>query len=227
MMKHALLVCLAAFAATVQAQQIPFYDTQFNVTVVAVGDGLPGFDSQSTASGDLVSASTDSTGMLAIATAGAVAGPGLLATSADVSAVSGIASSVATAHFAGSFVNVGPVALSIDFLTFESAVDSGSAAASLFVSLVSNGVTMFQDYISGPWELQYLSAGGHVSVLELTLTSEAGAGFLTAGAGGASSVGLVTFTATAVPEPSALLLMLGGLAVFRARQLAQQRRTAA
>ena len=80
---------------------------------------------------------------------------------------------------------------------------------------------LFEDVITCPWEFDYvpLNLTG-VGTLELTLTSEAVAGFPTAGVSGAGAFGLVTFAGT-VPIPATLLLVtaaLGALVVVRRGQ---------
>lgn len=209
------LVALAALTAGAQAAPLVFSSGSFDVTAVAAGDGAPGFESQSSPPTATPLSASASSGVLDIATAGAIAGPGLLTTSADATAGSGIASSVATAHFLGSFLNNGRITLNIDFLSLDSASGSGDAGTALFVLLTSGGVTLFQDFISSAWQFHYSPVLGSTSVLDLTLSSQVGAGFPNPGAGSGSGFGLVAFDGT-VPETPTLLLVSLSLALMAA-----------
>jgi len=212
MNKQDLLACVAAmvFCASADAG-VAFTSVRYETTAVAVtADGPPGFDTQSAlAAGDPLSGSAASVGTTDIATAGAIATLDQLTTSADASAV-GLGSSVGTSRFTGAFVNSGSVNLIIDFTRFDSSSGSGGASTTLFLSLMSNGVSLFNDYVEGLRQFSYSPVIGTTSLLDLTLSSEASAGFLSAGSGNASSFGLVSITGT-VPEPSAWLLVALGL----------------
>ncbi|CAN5206979.1 hypothetical protein BH11PSE9_BH11PSE9_00350 [soil metagenome] len=234
MNKQALMAFLAALTlfgsahanAQANAQAIPFFDVKFEATSIALtSDGPAGFDAQSGLRGaDTVSSSADSIGLIDVATAGAIVGSGLLSTSADVSAA-GLGSAVATSRFTGSFLNAGAVSLALDFTSLDFATGSGGAMTTLFVSLTSNGITLFEDYVHGPWQFAYTPLLGTTSLLDLTLSSEASAAFLTAGPGNASAFGLVAITG-AVPEPSTWLLFgigMGAVVIIRTRA---QRRSA-
>lgn len=214
MTKRVLLACLAALALSAQAAPIAFLDAQFDVTAVALSDGAPGFDSQ--ASPPLltpISASADSIGTTDLATAGAFGGPGLLLTSVDVAAAGGVASAVATSHFSGSFLNDRRVTLEIDFAQLSSSTGTGAGTTSLFVLLMSDGVTLFQDYVTDHWMFDYMPTLGTLSVLDLTLTSEVSAGFPTSGEGGATSFGQVTFGRIPLPATAPLVLLALGVMV--------------
>lgn len=212
MIKRVLVGCLAAFAFSAQAVDIAFVNPQFDVIAVAVADGPAGFESQSGPPSALpVVASAASLGTVSIATSGAIGAPGFLTTSADVSGGGEIANSVGTSHFSGSFLTsaVAPI-LSIEFTAFSFAAGSANASTSLFVSLTSGGVVLFNDFVSGPSVFNYLLTAGATNLLDLTLTSEATAGFPDQGIGNASSLGQVAFT-SAVPLPAPWLLFLVGL----------------
>jgi hypothetical protein len=208
-----LLVCTGA-----RAGAITFFNVQYDAAAVAVSaDGPPGASADAGLLGpDLVSVSADSIGSTDVATAGALVGMGFLSTSADVSA-SGFGSAVASARFTGSFLNAGAVNLSIDFTALDLASGSGDAATTLFVSLVSDGVTLFADYVSDSWSFAYSPLLGGTSVLDLTLSSEASAAFLSSDAGNGSAFGMVTFGGT-VPEAPSLLLSALGLVLLAATQ---------
>lgn len=213
MKKQFLTACLAGLvlSTTARADAIPFFNVQFEATAIAIAsDGPLGFGSQSGPLGaDTVTLSVDSVGTTDVATAGAIVGSGLLSTSVDVSA-SALSSAVSSARFTGSFLNAGPVSLSIDFTGLDFASGSGGSSTTLFVSLTSNGVTLFSDYVQGLWQFAYSPLAGTTSLLDLTLSSDASAAFLSAGAGNASGFGLVTVTG-AVPEASTWLILSLGL----------------
>lgn len=225
MNKKILIACLAALAFSTQASAVTFVDPQFDVTAIASTDGAPGFDSQSSPpSGTPVSASADSVGTTDVATAGAFGGPGLLTTSADVTAATGIASAVATSHFSGSFLNAAQMGLDIDFSTIDFMVGSGTAATSLFVSLTSDGATLFADFVAGPWSFSYNPTAGTMSLLDLTLSSEVSGGF-PSDSGNASSFGQASFAVSAVPLPATWVLFLAGLGPVLCRRKQGGKRT--
>ena len=209
MSKRVLLACLAALAFVSEAGAITFSNAQFEVNALALTSGPVGLDSHSSPpSLAPVSASAASMGGTDVATAGAIGGLGLLTTSADASAGSGIASATGTAHFLANFVlTAAEPNLFLDYTPLDFTSGTGAATTSLFVTLTSNGVRVFSDLVSGPWS--YFLAPGATNLLDLTLTSEASAGF-PQGAGNASSVGLVSVT-SAVPLPAPWLLLLVGL----------------
>lgn len=215
---------LAALALAGQAQAaIPFTGVQFEASAIAeAAEALPEVDLQ--AGGDTLSASAASVGPTHVATAGAFAGPGLLTVSADVSAGE-FSHAVATARFSGAFVSTGAVNLSLDFTGLDFATGSGAASTTLFVSLSNGGVTLFEDYVQGPWTFSYAPAVGSTSLLDLTLASEVSAAFLTPGTGDASAFGSVAIMG-AVPEASTWLMFSLGLAgvaaVGRRRQRAAE-----
>jgi len=211
--KRVLLACLAALAFSSNAIAITFTNVQLNVDAVALTSGPPGIDSQSSPP-DPVTASAFSIGGADVATAGAIAGSGLVQTSADVSGGGGITSAVATAHFAGSFaLTAGDPYLIVDFSPLSFAVGSGLGTTSLFVTLTSGATTLFQDYVSGTFS-RFLGPS-FAGRLDLLLTSEASAGFPAEGTGNGSSFGLATVT-SAVPLPAPLFLLLAGLAPLAA-----------
>ena len=82
---------------------------------------------------------------------------------------------------------------------------------SLFVTRTSAGVTLFEDYITGPWTYSYAAAAGTAGVLDLLLSSEVAAGLATDGAAGASGFGMTNFAVSAVPLPASWMLLLCGL----------------
>lgn len=215
-------LAVAVFTSGAQATAIAFQDVTYELAAIALtADGEPGIDLQAGGlGGDSFAASAASVGASDVATAGAFVAPGLLGTAADASAL-GFGSAVATARFIGSFVNPGTVNLSVDFGSFDSGIGSGLAQTTLFVSLVSDGITLFADFVGpGTWTASYNPLRGSTTVLDLLLASDASAAFTSAEPGNASAFGLVAITA-AVPEASTWALFalgLGGLGAVRARR---------
>jgi hypothetical protein len=213
MIKRFLLSSLAALAFCAEAAPINFFNTSFDVLAVATTiDGAAGVDANSSAT-TLVSASASSVGATDIATAGANAGPGLLSTSADASSTSAITNATSTATFSASFLTNGWLILNLDLLFADAEDGTGSSDTSLFVELTSDGNTLFGDYVSASRQFAYNLNGATSATLALTLSSQATAGFPTAGAGDASAFGLVTFDGT-IPVPATPLLVLLGLGMM-------------
>lgn len=213
-------------AVGAHAQSLPFTSVQHESTVIALtSDGPPGMDIQSGPLGsDGLALSTSSIGATDLATAGVVLAQDLLTTSADVSA-SAIGSAVASTRFVGSFVNGTAVSLSLDFSAFDFSSGSGSASTTLFVSLTSDGQTLFADFVTGPWHIAYNPVAGSTSVLDLTLASEVSAAFLGAEPGNASGLGMVSFVGT-VPEASSWMMLGLGLALLTPMARHRRRRDA-
>jgi hypothetical protein len=136
----------------------------------------------------------------------------LLSTSADVTSVNGdVTSAVSTSHFLGSFLGGPGILFGIDFVATDFASGSGGGGSTLFVTLKNGATTLFNDFLTGSRLFSYSTALGSLGTLELTLTSEANAGFLIATSGGFSSNGLVNLTTPPVPEPETYLLLVSGL----------------
>lgn len=216
MIKRVLLASLAVLAFGVQAAPITFFNTQYNVAAATSSDSEAAFDSQSSPPNGLplIASAASVEANFDIATAGAFAGAGLLSTSADVSSLVGLGSASSQSQFVGSFLNLDQVSLNLAFFQpADFSAGSGAASTVLYVLLKSDGVTLFDDFITGDWNFEYKALEGTTSVLELTLFSEASAGYLSANAGDASTFGQVTFDGT-VPLPATPLLVLVGLAAM-------------
>lgn len=215
MIKRVLVASLAALAFCAQAAPIVFFNTQYNVAAATISGSVADADSHSSPPDGLpLVASAVSEANFDIATAGAIAAAGLLSTSADVSSLDGLGSASSQSQFVGSFLNLDRVILNLGFFQpADFSEGSGAASTFLYVFLQSDGVTLFDDFITGDWTFEYNPVSGTTSVLELTLFSEASAGFLSNGAGGASTFGQVTFGGT-VPVPATPLLVLVGLAAM-------------
>jgi hypothetical protein len=77
-----------------------------------------------------------------------------------------------------------------------------------FIKLSQSATTLFADFVTGAFA--YNLFPGITYLLDLTLTSDASAGFRGPGFGDASSFGPTTFTSV-VPLPAPWLLLLAGL----------------
>ncbi len=221
----ALAALLAALVFTVPAQALPYFDVHGEASAVAAASDAPSdFEVVSgSPAEELLSASAGSVGALDVATAGAIVGLDLLSTSADASG-SDVSSAVSSARYSGAFVNSSEVTLGLQFSWLDVASGSGFAATTLFVSLVSDGVSLFSDYVqASSWSITYAAVPGTTSLLDLVLTSEASAAFLSAGPGNASSFGLVSV----VPEPGTWLLFALGTVALGGLKLRQRRRAEA
>ena len=213
MIKRVLLASLAALAFCAEAEPINFFNTSFDVLAVATtSDGAAGVDANSSAT-TLVSASAFSLGATDIATAGAIAGPGLLSTSADASSTSAFTNAASTASFSASFLTNGLLNLNLDLLFDDIELGTGSSDTSLYVELTSDGNTLFADYLSASRQFVYDLRGATSATLALTLSSQVAAGFPTAGVGDASAFGMVTFDGT-IPLPGTTPLVLLGLGMM-------------
>ena len=224
MNKRALLAFAAALVCSSAANAITYFGTHGEATAVAISaDGLPESSSRSGSPAmDTLIADAASVGTVDVATAGAIVGLDLLSTSADVSAGT-FGSAVSTARFSAAFVNTSFVDLGLLFTRNDTASGTGAATTTLFVSLVSDGVSLFRDFVQGTsWQMTYSPVVGTTSLLDVLLTSEANAAFLSAGDGGAAASGLVSV----VPEVSTWLMLSIGLGAVgalksRARRQAQ------
>lgn len=156
------------------------------------------------------------------ASAGAINDVGLMTVNTTADSASGPTSAVATAHFTGIFLGQGLMELLLGFNPTSFAFgDSAFAAASLFVTVMSNSTTVFSDVftVGGPLGLLVDVPFGTMGTLDLLLQSEASA---LLPATSASNTTTLTISAS-VPEPStgmllalAVVLMLG---ITRARRL--------
>src|SRR5687767_11656744 len=99
MAKQLLFACLACLATTVQAAPVTFFNPQFATTAVASAQGVGDLQSDSSPSSALpLISSASAVGATDIATAGAIAAPGLLQTSTDANGIIDVASAVGESH---------------------------------------------------------------------------------------------------------------------------------
>jgi hypothetical protein len=221
MNKRALAALVAALVCSSAANAIPYFGVYGEATAVAItGDGFPESQSQSGSPAiDALNASAASVGISDVATAGAIVGLDLLNTSVDVGA-SAFGSAVSTARYSAAFVNTGVVELGLTFDQLNTVSGSGAATTTLWVSLVSDGVSLFRDAVAGPsWYMKYSPVVGTTSLLDILLTSEASAAYLSPGVGGAFASGQVSV----VPEVSTWLMFSLGLGTVATLKLRRRR----
>jgi hypothetical protein len=204
-----LVAFVAVLATSTAAHAIPYFGVHGEASAVAVSDG--GVPETQTESGspasDILSAEAASVGANDVATAGAIVGLDFLTTSADVSAGS-FGSAVSTARYSGAFVNSDLVDLRLAFQQLNTASGSGASSTTLWVSLVSDGVSLFRDFVqASSWQYTYTPVVGTTSLLDIVLTSEASGAFLSGGSGNATAFGQVSV----VPEASTWLMLSIGL----------------
>ena len=222
MIKQLMAAFVAAFTVAVHAAPVPLFSVQADTTAVALAQGIA--DVQSAASPPLtlpITSDAAAVGAIDIATAGAFASLGLLSTSADVTGITGATSGVGNAHFSATFANHGPMFLFIDLDVFGLASGTGFAAATLFVTVTSGGLTLVDEIVTSTTELllAFAMPVGTTSVLDLLLVSEAGTGL--GGAGSAVNVASVAFSVM-VPLPATwalLLVAVLAMALVRRRPL--------
>ena len=142
MNKPALVAFVGALVCSTAVDAIPYFGVDGEATAVAVtGVGVPDSQTQSgSPATDAVTAESASVAAADVATAGAIVGLDFLSTSADVSAV-GFGSAVSTARYSGAFVNPGFVDLGLHFTRLHATNGSGATSTTLWVSLVSDGVS--------------------------------------------------------------------------------------
>lgn len=226
MLQRALLICAFALTLGVDAGAVTFTSVTAEATAAATTSGAPEFDTQTAPPGALpLVVSAVSVGGADVATAGAVTAPGLLTASADAAGAAGIASAVATASWAATFVGdaLQPY-LAVDFTSSSFLSGSGLGSATLYLTLVSGGVTLFQGLLDTSTSFSQFVAPGVAGSIDLLLTADASAGF-PQGLGNAAAFGQVAVV-SAVPLPATWLLFLAGLgplAAMRKRLAARGR----
>ena len=212
--KRTLVAFVAAVVCSTAAHAIPYFGVYGEAAAVAIaGAGVPESQTQSgSPMEDALTAEAASLDTTDVATAGAIIGLDFLSTSADVSAGS-FGSAVSTARYSGAFVNSALVDLGLHFTQFNTTSGSGAATTTLWVSLVSDGVSLFRDFVQGSsWQHTYTPVAGTTSLLDIVLTSEASAAFVSAGVGNATAFGQVSV----VPEASTWWMLSLGLGAVAA-----------
>ena len=206
-----LITFLACYALNSHALPIVFSGTQFETSTAAIAGAQADaeFDSSPPSALPLVTSAT-AVGASDFASGNAIAASGLLATSAEASSVAGLASGVGTAEFVGTFTGGGLLGIALNFNTQIFTDTTGFSAATLFLQLISNNVTLLNEIVSasGLVSRTVNVPFGTNNTFNLLLSSEAS---ITVG-GNASNFALVSFQlANNVREPPIWLLMLPGL----------------
>lgn len=128
------------------------------------------------------------------------------------------AAASAGAGFSGEFTGTGErVDFLIDFSN-ENELLSGLADAELFITLVSGGITLFDEVFSTTqWvEQSFILSAGSINLFDIPLISDAQAEGLGGIEASSSNIASAAFSLNAapIPEPSMAWLMLGGLGLL-------------
>lgn len=211
-------VAAATLAASLSwgaaAAPITFTSTSYDTHASAfAGPASDGPDDQSgdpvLLSSAFVATATDS------AAADAIADHLFLAASTEAISTLEASGAEAIAGFSGSFFTPGGAfSLWLDFEDFSDALGDGSAGAELFVTLVVDGLTLFDESytVSQLMGADFATAAGLAGLLDITLVSLSdafgdGSGFNLASA----DFSLNTVSLNTVPVPASLALLLAGL----------------
>jgi hypothetical protein len=191
----------------VHAGPIVFATSSFDTTAVALADGPAGFDSDIGPPTPVTSSAF--AGVNDIATAGAIAAPGLFTASSDASAVVGSAFAVGQSHFLGTILDFGKLILTVD-----SFILNFGGSGDVFVLLTNNvlGQLVNDDIMtSSARTYVFTIPTGSVTTLDVTVVSEASAN---AGSG-ASNFSQATIAGT-IPLPATPLLVVAGVGALLA-----------
>lgn len=210
MFKRLVVGCLAFWLFGANAGPVVYTSTQYNTVAVASAGGGADFNTASspTAAQPVVTSATafDATDF---ASALGIAATGLLTTQAEASSLAGVASAVGTSEFIGAFDLGTALQLSIDMTNVVFADAVAFSGGTLFLLLTVDGITYLDEQLTsaGMYDYTVGPSNGGSYTLSLLLSSEAS----TSAGGNASNFASVTFNASAVPEPSTLLLCAIGL----------------
>lgn len=204
---------LAWCAVVAHAVPIGFVNTQFETMAMASAQGATDVRSASSPpsalpliSEALAAGSTD------VATAGALGAAGFVSTAADITAITGFTSAIATSFFTGSLIADGLIRIDIALDILDLASGRGSGLATLFVTLTSNGVTLIDEVLTSAISTSFFAnvGSGSANVFELMLVSEAqGVGAADGGPSGAFNLALVQFSAEVPLLPTHAFILLG------------------
>jgi hypothetical protein len=208
---------LACWMALASAAPIVFTSSQFLVSTVATTATLADAD-MATSPPSALPLVLDSTVFDAndFASGAGIASPGLLSTSADVTAVTGLAAAAGQAEFIGTFIATDPAVLlqfpafsSSDFVNGLTAFSGGS----LLVRLMSGTSTLYDQLFTVGTSISAIIpiTVGTTGTLDILLFSEASV----ISGGSASNTATASFTVTGfLPEPAPLALLALGIAAL-------------
>ena len=138
---------------------------------------------------------------------------GLLVATTQAFSLGSFASGVAGSGFSGEFIGTGEqVNFSIDFSSFHNVIN-GLADAQLFVTLVSDGTTLFDEIFSSSQRVQesFTLGLGSTNLFDFQLISNADALGSATNPGLGFNLATASFSVSAVPEPGMAWLMLAGI----------------
>lgn len=217
---YALAGCLFLASATVAAGPIAYTSSEYSAFASAdLGSDTSGLLTKTSPPDALplgVSATLADPSHSSVASG--TANDGLLDISTDAVSVERFAVAAAGAGFSGEFLGTGGrVNFLIDFSN-DNELFGGLADAALFVTLVSGGVTLFDDVINSTQmvEQSFILSAGSINLFDIQLISNAEA------QGDGVDIAFGTNTARAafsinaapVPEPGVGWLMLSGLGLL-------------
>lgn len=220
---YALAGCLLFAATNVLAVPIIINNSNYSAFAdVEVGNNSSGLVSKMNPPDPLpLLASTSLANGSHSATASGSAGIGQLNVNTSVSSLNLFTSATSGAGYESQFTGMGgTVKFVIDFLNANS-FDTGSAGADLFVTLVSDTTTLFDQVFNSSQSIMqsFVLASGSSNIFNIQLISSADA----LGDGSVSAFGSNTASATfsldatpavAVPEPGMSWLVLSGLGLL-------------
>ncbi len=216
--RHTLAVCLFSVAANVIAAPIIFTQSEYtSFASVDMGDKTSGLNSNSSPPDALPlvsSANLADSGNSSSATGSA--NTGQLDVSTDTLGSSLLAAATSGAGFSGTFTGTGQsVNFVIDYSTSDEVFFGGLAGSQLFVTLLSNGVTLFDGTFSSTQQLNqnFILPSGSNNLFDIQLVSNAVSDGTLGDIAVGSNIASVAFSLNAapVPEPSMAWLMAGGL----------------
>ena len=212
---HGLLAgCLWLVATNLAAAPLTFSQSEYTAFATAELDAnINGPFALSSAPGSLPLIANASLSTLPNSSfAVGIANMGQLVASTQAFSLGASSAGVAGAGFSGQFIGTGQaVNFGVDFSSFNNVVN-GAANSQLFITLVSDGTTLFDKILSSSQTVNesYLLSQGSTNLFDIQLISNANAlGGLDAALG--FNLASAAFNVSAVPEPNVAWLMLAGM----------------
>lgn len=147
-----------------------------------------------------------------------IANAGQFDVSTEAISLDAFAAAVAGAGFSGEFTGTGErVEFLIDFSNFNDVID-GMAGAQLFVTLLSDGISLFDEIFSSSQIVQqsFMLSAGTTNLFDIQLISSAEAEGSVAGTARGFNLASAAFgiNAAPAPEPAMVWLMLVGMGLL-------------